>query len=392
MLKPILIASLVGTTFLVGACKPGYNRIYDNSDPDEETRDCVEAPITSTASDKTKKVFELVAGLSCDRTNDLKDLVLVGQSLGAGNQIADATDEDHSYEALAEELADSTGRYPAIISIDYEEVDRFDETALNEAHEILKSHADSDGIVSITWTPLNPWKTSDANEPLTPSSEENDISILYGDDDGSDAWNRFNTQLTLVSKQLKALSEMGVPVLFSPLPQMNIKERWYGAHEDNSAAKFVSLWNHVYSTINEQQPTNLIWVYSPRWGNINIRKSATWGYPDAGKVDVIGGVIYSNSLEISDYEAYEALDKPIGLTRLAPETFVNGTFDNMSYINLLSEEYPFIAYWIAEHNTPVAGEDSIKRAIISNINAEQLMQNNKTATRTTIDTKNWLDI
>ena len=54
MLKPILIASLVGTTFLVGACKPGYNRIYDNSDPDDENPDCVEAPISAKASDKTK--------------------------------------------------------------------------------------------------------------------------------------------------------------------------------------------------------------------------------------------------------------------------------------------------------------------------------------------------
>lgn len=392
MLKPLMIASLLGTACIVTACKSGYNYIYDNSDSSVEKPDCAEAPITGTASDKTKKVFELVAGLSCDRTEALEDYVLVGQSLGAGNQIINSNDDNRSYQALVEKLASDTGRYPAIISIDYEEVDQFNATALNEAHEQLKSHSDSDGIVSITWTPFNPWKATTSSEPLTPSSQENDLAILYGEDDGSEAWDRFNSQLTLVSEQLKALSDLEVPVLFSPFPQMNIKERWYGAHDNNSAAEFVSLWDHVYTIVNEQQPTNLIWVYSPRWSNATERKSATWGYPEANRVDIIGGVIYSNSLQLADYEEYEALNKPIGLTRLAPESLTDGTFDNMNYINLLSEEYPFIAYWIAEHNTPIADQDPIKRAIISNANAGDLMKNEKTATRNTIDTKNWLDI
>lgn len=388
MVKTLMITGLIGTACLVTACKAGYNRIYDNSDPEEETPDCIEAPITGTASDETKEVFRLIADLSCER---IEDYVLVGQSLGAGDQIVDNSDDNRSYQALVEGLASKTGRYPAIISIDYEEVEQFDKTALNNAHEQLKAHADSNGIISITWTPFNPWKETSASDPLTPNDDV-DLALLYGEDDNSAAWGRFNSQLTLVSEQLKALSDMKVPVLFSPFPQMNIKERWYGAHNDNSESKFVSLWNHVYNTINDQKPTNLIWVYSPLWGNDLNRKSATWGYPDSSRIDIIGGFAYSNILQLGDYEEYEALNKPLGLTRLAPESTTDGSFDNTNYVNLLSSQYPFIAYWIAEHNTPVTNQEPIKRAIVSNANANELMKDKNTATRETIDAQNWLDL
>lgn len=388
MLKPLMITSLISVAVIVSACKPGYNRIYDNSDPDDDKPDCADAPINNNASDKTKEVFRLIADLSCDR---IENYVLVGQSLGAGDQIADSNDDNHSYDALIDDLFSSTNKRPAVISIDYEAIERFDETALDSANQELITHANNDGIISITWTPTNPWKSDTNQLPLAPTTQT-DLSILYGSDDGSDAWSNFDTQLKLVASQLKKLSDQEVPVLFAPFPEMNTPDRWYGDHKDNSATNFEQLWNHVYSTINAESPTNLIWVYAPRSGNITVRENATWGYPGESRIDVVAGIAFTDDLAISDYNAYVELNKPIGMTRLAPSGVTNGQFDNELYVRVLHGDYKQVAYWIADHDTPVTNEDPQKRSIISNLKSRELMNNANTATIDTIRNEDWLDL
>lgn len=388
MLKPILIASLVGATFLVGACKPGYNRIYDNSDPDDSP-DCIESPISTNASNKTKEVFRLIADLSCDR---IEDFTLVGQSLGAGNQIADDADNNHSYKALIDELFAKTQQKPAIISIDLEEVSRFSETNIDDARAKLKVHSDAGGIISITWTPINPWRNDTDQDPLAPTTkDEEKLSALYSADNSSDARILFDERLTLVANQLSKLSEAGIPVLFAPFPEMNGKYRWYADTSDNTETEFKELWNYVSKAIKDKNPTNLLWVYAPRSGNSVVRANAIWGYPGKTNIDIVAGISYSDELNIQDYEKYQDLEKPLGLTRLAPSDQIDGTFDNSFYSQVLPSDNPFIAYWIAEHDTPIEGESSQKRSIVNNENASTLMKNSKIATLSVVNSKEWIE-
>lgn len=390
MLKPILIASLAGTTFLVGACKPGYNRIYDNSDPDDENPDCVEAPISAKASDKTKEVFRLIADLSCER---LENYVLVGQSLGSGNQIADESDTDHSFNSLIDGLSTKTTQRPAIISVDYEATRRYNEAELDQANDILISHDGNGGIVSVTWAPINPWRAESDATPLAPTKQDAEkLTVLYGEDDGSEAWSRFNTQIELVTKQLKELSDKGVPVLFAPFPEMNSIKRWYANDEDNTEAEFRELWDYVVRKIEAESPTNLLWVYAPRSGNATIRNNPIWGYPGKAKVDIVAGISYSDELSITDYDDYIELDKPLGMTRLAPSNQTDGNFDNTFYSRIIPEDNPYIAYWIADHDTSVEGENKQNRSIVSNKNVANFFAAPTTATLSTIKTEGWIDL
>lgn len=393
LLKQMIIAtSLLASSTLLIACKSGYNRIYnDDTDDDEEDRPtCITSTVFTNASDNTMRVFDLIADLTCKRTEDFEDLVIVGQSLGVGNEIADVNNEERSYESLIQELADSTNRRIAIASVEYEEEELFSLANLEEANDILISHFERSGIISVTWTPLNPWTSDNTNitNPLA-ASDDDQLPNLYGDDENADGKRAFDDQLDIIIDALQNLEESDVPVLFAPFPEMNSTSYWYGPEDsDTSDANFRELWNYVLNELRAESLTNIIMVYAPRSGTTSQRVSATWGYPGASSVDIVAGISFSDEVSILDYNDYEELNKPLGMTRLAPSR-IDGAFDNQSYVTELQGRYPFIAYWIAEHDT--AAPNEIKRSIKSTENSNRLLNNSKVITAEVIAAEEWLE-
>ena len=97
-------------------------------------------------------------------------------------------------------------------------------------------------------------------------------------------------------------------------------------------------------------------------------------------------------MSILDYDRYRDQNKPLGMTRLAPTTS-NGMFDNKRYASELLDRYPFIAYWIADHdtdNTNVANTENIQRSIARNQEANALLNDSTIATTQTIIAEQWL--
>lgn len=365
------------------SCKSGYNRLYEDSDPDENAPVCSGNPSNGSLSDSGVKVYDLISDLSCEK---IEDYVLSGQSVGFGNEAGD-DDEYRNYETLVEQLASDTDKTVAVISIDYEKTELFTSGELDEANEVLIKHHDKGGLVSISWTPQNPWVDTQSDK-LSPI-DDSDLAILYGDDADDEAYIAFNDRLTLVIEKLKALEDKNIPVLFSPFPEMNTTTYWYGAHDDNTEVKFKALWKHVYTAVNAKVD-NVLWVYAPRSGTTSQRVSALWGYP--ANLDIISGISYSDEVNISDYDKYRDQDKPMGMTRLAPATS-DGTFDNNKYVTELTDRYPYIAYWIAEHdtdNSDDAGTDNIQRSIYRNTKANELMNASDVASAETIVEEQWL--
>lgn len=381
--KLALTLSLVTISLTLNGCKSGYNVLYENGTADEDAPSCNSQPSNTNLSASALRVYDLIVDLSCER---IPDFVLSGQSTGNGNEIS-GNDNFRSYNALINQLTQDTGNTPAIVAIDYEKTAQFSSTQLTEANGTLETHHNNSGLVSISWTPLNPWAPNSSN-PLA-ATEDTDLTVLYGTDTTNAVYTAFNDRLTLIIEQLNALDDLNIPVLFSPLPSMNTDEYWYGAHSDNTEAEFRALWQHIYTRVNTQV-NNVIWVYAPRSGTTAQRVSALWGYPS--NVDVIAGISLSNEINITDYTSYRDQNKPLGMTRLAPST-ADGTFDNTLYASELTGRFPFVAYWIADHDTDNSSQPNssdILRSLINNEKEDSLLSNENIATTQTLISEQWL--
>lgn len=395
--------ALVCACTTLAACKSGYNRIYEDSNPeDEDSPACSASPTNENIAEKSQKVFELIADITC---TEITGYTLVGQSLGNGDELTDSNNGFHSYKALVEDLFDIEKKRIAVISIDYEKSQQFDLDALKKANLKLKEHSDLGGIVSVTWTPLNPWTVNDNETSDTlAQTDKTEITALYGDGtslegDNQAAYTTFNDQLDVIIEALKDLDSKKIPVLFAPFPQMNTTSYWYGpskdkAEDDASVTpvttedEFKELWSHVADELAKENLTHLLWVYAPRTGKESVRKTATWGYPGESKVDIVASISNSDEVNIPDYSSYIDLDKPLGMTRLAPTT-QDGTFSNTDYIAELRGKHQHIAYWIADHDTQ-NNNGNIKLSIKSNMDTKALLEDSRTATVETIISKEWL--
>lgn len=375
--------AILASCLLIISCKSGYNTLYEQSNPDENAPECAATPSNNNLNTAAIRVFDLITDLSCER---IENFVLSGQSLGFGNEIS-GNNSYRNYSNLVENLAANTTKTVAIASIDYEKTALFTSGELDEANAVLIRHSNNSGLVSISWTPQNPWARA-LDDKLSPT-DNTDLAVLYGDDTQITEYVNFNERLTLVIDKLNDLQEQGVSVIFSPFPEMNTTAYWYGAHDNNTEAKFRALWAHVYNRVNAET-NNVIWAYAPRSGTTAVRVSALWGYPT--NLDIIAAVSYSDEASILDYDRYRDQNKPMGMTRLSPATS-DGTFDNRLYASELLERYPFIAYWIADHDTDnsnQANTDNIQRSIIRNLEASALMNNASVASTQTIIDEQWL--
>jgi beta-mannanase len=376
---------LLFTALSLSSCKSGYNRTYQISSADEDAPGCDNSPLNSNANANTVALFDLIVDLTCDR---IEDYVLVGQSTGNGDEIVDENNDFRNYETLIESPTTDYDKRISIVSIDYENSARFDAATLTRANEQLQEHFLEGGIVSITWTPLNPWTAEDGTiTNKLAVSDDTDLSLLYGTDTTDASYLSFNSQLDLIAEQLKELSDANIPVLFAPFPEINTDNYWYGANTNNTSNEVIELWTYVFDRLNQENLTNILWVYAPRSGVTSERLTSTWGYPGTAYVDIVAAISYSDEVSVLDYADLINLDKPMGMTRLAPKS-TDGTFDNQNYAVELQGRYPYIAYWIADHDTET---NSIRRSIVRNNNAEDLLNNDFTATVETIIDEDWLD-
>ncbi len=130
--------------------------------------------------------------------------------------------------------------------------------------------------------------------------------------------------LNIDARLLRDLKNNGIPVLFRPFHEMNGSWFWWnvgigGAKVD--AELFKDLWIYVHNYYTKELGlTNLIWVYSPNFGNIDV----DYCYPGNEYVDITGLDWYAKSAdEISqsrqnsdtvDYKVMMAQGKPVALT------------------------------------------------------------------------------
>lgn len=406
-IRPLFGTSLALLLILSG-CKTGYNRTFDGSNSATEVG-CDQSISNSSANAVTKAIFDNLVALSCGNAGN-DDGVLMGQSVGTGNQLV-SDDDDVSYMALVEALKNEptdedskgAGDTASIISLDYELDKLYTVTEIEAAHEKIKEHWDEGGLITISWTPLNPW----INDGSNPANDAGDLDdTLYSDDvdlaalvtANSGARTLWSNRLIFIAQQLEKLQTLGVTVLWRPFPEMNAEKYWYGAENIGDEAtdeeteevqqQIRNLWIDMYTFFASRNLNNLLWVYSPAESDfLEDTQTADWAFPVGESesdfdryVDIVAPVVFDDNLLITDYDALLELERPLGAARLSPKErsatgdnkgkFADGEFDNEAHTNL--KAFPAIAYWVSWHNYTISNIDN-EFALIDNQNTKALV-------------------
>ena len=143
-----LCASLTG-------CKTGFNRPLSSGSPSVASIPCDPAPVDTDASLEAKAVPKIIATFSCEKSTDTTKRVLSGQVLGSAGE---AQNFDR-YNELFAKFQNTDGSYntPAVMGMDYVLSGRKTYQELVTANDVIESHRDLGGLVTVSWTPSNPW-------------------------------------------------------------------------------------------------------------------------------------------------------------------------------------------------------------------------------------------
>lgn len=345
-------------------------------------------PADPQASTDSRAVLAYLAAL----TLNARPGVIVGQNTGHGDQILNPSGLV-GYEPLVGALAQQTGETPGLLGLDYEYDHIFRPDQLSAANKALIAHWQKGGLVTINWSPHNPWLNDEsdlAGHPGTGTDTRNsgdslknvDLRLLV--DKQSPMYAIWHRKLDRVAAALQELQTAGVVVLWRPMQEMNGSWFWWGiSSSPNDSSPYVAVWRDMFDYFTQTKGLhNLLWVYSPSatWFDPTqlVVKSVEWAYPSDAYVDIVAGTSYNDKLEISDYASYLKFGKVLGMAELGPtlggELARNGAFDNRLRVTRLQKDYPAIAYWVAWHDWDNGDGTQEHQSIVFNREAQSMLQ------------------
>lgn len=317
------------------------------------------------ASKSTNQLFKYLTRLPEKESKR----VISGQNCGHGDEIVSVY-QDHMYA-----LKNITGSWPGMIGVDYEYTQRFKAAQLSACNQILIDYWNHGGLVTINWSPYNPW-----TDGGTRDLDVGDFAALYHPD--SLIYKKWHKQLDRIALGLKELQEAGVVVLWRPMQEMNGSWFWWG--QTDNADHYKQIYRDMFTYFTREKAlNNLLWVYSTvSKGQANFIKPVDFFYPGDGYVDIVGTNVYkSEDFSIPDYGQYLGFNKPLALTECGPDHIkMDGTFDNTIVIEAIKNKYPEIIYWTTWHDWP-----DHRVAMVSNQNAKELLEHPWVIKRDDID-------
>lgn len=187
----------------------------------------------------------------------------------------------------AEWLFAQTGKYPALIGLDFMNHTRdwewFNKDMLVE--ETCKWYK-KNGLVAICWHWRDPSRTTD--EFYTDKTAF-DVSKIT--DTGSPEYAAMIGDIDIVAQYIRELQDSAVPFLFRPLHEASGKWFWWGAKGPEPCK---ALWRLMFDRmVNHHGLRNVIWV----WTTDTKPDNMDW-YPGDGFVDILGADIYSSNGDV----------------------------------------------------------------------------------------------
>jgi len=236
--------------------------------------------------------------------------VISGQNCFHGNQITDSNSL-RGYRSMVEALYTKTGKWVGIIGVDYEFERIFTSEQLSKTNKVLIDYWNNGGLITITWSPLNPW-VNDASDPVNkpgswdgPGNVKDLTKVNLKDllNPAKPVYSAWRRKLDRIADALTELRDAGVVVMWRPMQEMNGNWHWWGmkTHPDEPS-QYINIYRDMFEYFSkEKNLDNLLWVYSPNFGTDITEvwnRPVTWAYPGDAYVDIVAGTTYDDRLNI----------------------------------------------------------------------------------------------
>ena len=240
-----------------------------------------------------------------------------------------------------DQLINATGKYPAILAIDFMSYTVSDDyiAALDLETSIGRSTkwecednvgiteaaidyiAANGGFLSASWHWFAPGNVGENksfyNNNTYGKSNYNLTAALA--DTSSAAYTALISDIDAIAAELQKLEDAGIVVLWRPLHEPD-KGFWWG---ESGSSSYIALWNLMYDRlVNVKGLENLIWVWSAGEGG----NCASY-YPGSSSVDIVGVDVYDQSVT-AEMAAMASFDSSTDLVALSE-------FDNFSKLQTL---------------------------------------------------------
>jgi mannan endo-1,4-beta-mannosidase len=206
--------------------------------------------------------------------------------------------------AEAEEVRATTGKSPALVSVDlsgWNRVkwsDKYRQNLDRGIRDLARLWHDEGCLVSLEWHWGNPLGQAGTYAAARRDFLPTDVGLLVTP--GTPEHARLMADLRRHADFLDNLTASGVPVLWRPLHE--IDGGWFWWTDTQTPENTAALWRLMYDYfVNERKLHNLIWVYSaalkagPHGKDVEAIDYRRRFYPGAKYVDIAGIDIYVNA-------------------------------------------------------------------------------------------------
>ncbi|HUI30548.1 MAG TPA: glycosyl hydrolase [Candidatus Acidoferrales bacterium] len=284
MVKEIAAIIFIGGCSAVGQTSP------QNVDYNSQT---VYAPVNHDATPAAKKLLAYLYSIR-------------GRKTISGLQVFAGAEDKYIYSDYIKAL---TGKSPELLGYDF--VDYYEPGYASQLiQEVYKQFLEGH-IVTLMWHQGRPsdeppfdWRTSIQGK----LSDEQWKELITP---GTRLYERWLSQVDAVATYLKALQNLGVPILWRPYHEMNGVWFWWGNRKgpDGSARLYKMMYDRY---VNYFHLNNLIWVWGPNSPR-NLPNDEAYDYadffPGSDYVDVLAADIYRNDYKRSNYDQLLDLSK-----------------------------------------------------------------------------------
>ncbi|RYY75098.1 MAG: hypothetical protein EOO52_12395 [Gammaproteobacteria bacterium] len=361
-------------------------------------------PSNPEATQQAKAVQAYLAAL----TNNDIDGVIAGQNVGHSDDIGNPSGLS-GFSPLIDELKKKAGQMPGIIGVDYEHNQIATPEQLHNVNAYLINYWKQGGLISINWSPHNPWWNDEKDIEKKPGiwsdsrsngGDMGNVNLKELLDPKSPMRKIWLRKLDRIAAALNELQRENVVVLWRPMQEMNGSWFWWGINSPPKDSEiYIAIWRDMYAYFTHtKQLNNLLWVYSPNPSpsifERSLIKAPLSFYPGDEFVDVVAGTAYNDELNIKDYELYLKFAKPIAIAEYGPKAGESisrkGSLDTLLYAKRLQEDYPAIAYWMSWSSWSNGDGTQENQALIHNKNVKELLAAPTVITRNRVEWQSYV--
>ena len=249
-------------------------------------------------------------------------------------------------DAEARLVCEATGRWPAVIGLDFIDVSATDTSSLwdNDPYadfSVAQGQWDNGGLVSVCWHWSVP-AARDSSRLVFRTDTEFRVDSIFSE--GTWESRVANRDLDLVIAQLARFRDAGIPVLWRPLHEASGNRKsggaewfWWG---NGGPEQFVRLWRLMYDRFQAAGLNNLIWVWTTQTGygddqSAGVLSDSDW-YPGDDYVDIIGRDAYGRT-------AAQLADEFRAISAAFPRKMA--VLSECGGVGLISEQWRLGAKW-----------------------------------------------